>query len=225
MYQIMKIIEKIGYRVELLWRAIEHGKLVWIALCIVAIVATLAYACAPGSASERLALSGAILQIFGVGTVAAGLHKTRLLFGRPGIGDFFKSWGAKIMPVFLRRKGGQTVNVTGVVEQEFALPITAATGWSKTASTVEEKLEEIRRKVDALESNIQSQTKRLDRKIDEEEKKRQITISEAQKDAERKIEEATIGGIHIEEVGLILLAVGIIFGTIPDYMINLVMIR
>lgn len=162
---------------------------------------------------------GTLLQVCGIITVAYGLENSRKLFGKPGFLH-------RLILSFLHLrdiiwKPTKNVNIiTG--EANITLGSSTVTAHATVAPSKDWSIEQ---RVDFLEkgfSEMQTRISGLDQKIGEQgsslKKELESSMSElrdAVQDIHRKLEDAVVGGIHIEAIGLFYLVIGIIFVSIP----------
>ncbi|MFA6985389.1 MAG: hypothetical protein WC213_04205 [Arenimonas sp.] len=192
-------------------------RLFWLALIVVGLAA---YICLEAAPSEQnIRLTGLALEMLGLAAAAQGIRDTRQLFGRPSFVQMIRSWLQSFPP--LRSKtsmaaGSGTVSVSAV-----------ATGdvWIGGGSTIESRL-------DAAEKNLRSVSNRLNAAHAELDLAlRRLQEKVAQEGAQRehedrklheKIEMASADGLSLAAIGVVLLAAGLIFSTLPLELLNLV---
>ena len=185
----------------------------------------------------RVALVGVCLQIFGVGTVAWGIHKARRRLHKKRAGQVFGelvAGGVEHLAVtlgsFLRkveslcRKRQRTVECTANIhEQPDGVMARANIGFSATATpgrTLQDRVQE-------LETQIRNQAheiKQLAAKINEEAAARDSAVkaeqdSRASADLElwRLIDDLQTDGVVLNLIGLAWLAMGIVLSGIPGF--------
>lgn len=82
-------------------RSIKHWLVeawpVWLAFAITA--AALGFALQPGISEPAVRITGLVLQLLGVGTVAWGIAETRSLFGKPTVIQAALAWAKKLPPL------------------------------------------------------------------------------------------------------------------------------
>jgi hypothetical protein len=168
-----------------------------------------------GADEAMIRITGMVLQLFGIGTVALGIHKTRREFGHPSI---FRVWHQRLkrfLP-FGKREVTGTAHIT--------LPGVTCNARGHASVSVEPGAT-IEARVQALEENLQIVHNRINQaqnEMDQEFRK----CSEALKHEERardredqkilsKLEATATGGLHISAMGALWLFVGVIMSTIP----------
>lgn len=157
-------------------------------------------------------LVGMALQLVGFGTVAWGLTQARKQFGKPTITGSFAQWLAR------RPKFGPKHVILGA---GFAtMPSVISGGRLRTGPRPDASLEErfvmLQRQyealfdeVGALDTRLAQSKEELSKRIDDEAAARQ----EADSRNLRQLDEAIVGGLHLDLVGLALFVLGIIAGT------------
>src|SRR5688572_11097941 len=83
--------------------ALKDAWPVWMVVGGIALAAVLGCAFSR-DASAGIRYAGMILQVFGLGTVAAGLSQIRRYFGRPSLLDRFLAWVRQVAASFRRPK-------------------------------------------------------------------------------------------------------------------------
>lgn len=168
-----------------------------------------------GADESMIRITGMILQLLGIGTVAWDINSTRKEFGHPGV---LKVWHQRLrrFPLF----GKQAV--TGTCDA--TLPaLTGSVRGRKSVSAGPEATNEER--IQALEDNLRivhdrvSQTQNeIDqglRKYSEElTLEKQVRIQEDKK-IHAKLEATETGGLHILGMGALWLFQGVIMSTVP----------
>jgi len=160
---------------------------------------------------QQITYSGTILQVLGLGTVAWGLQESRRLFNHPGI-------LTKLAKVFAKPQG-VTVHVEAALSVLDASPLTATVGLPGTP-TNEQRLAALERRLDHTETSIRENEKKwegevtnLKERLESEETARKAELASIQK----QIETAVIGGLRLEQTGLVWLAFGVVMGTAPEF--------
>lgn len=158
-------------------------------------------------------LTGLVLQILGIGTVAWGISETRALFGHPSLVGKWRKWLARF-PLLRQNTvfaaGSGSLVLAGGKVRGYG---TVGPGQNAT----------IESRVDALEKNVKSIHERISatqNEMDEEFQKtanalKEETHARKREDEEiRKNLEATgTGGVHISAIGASWLFVGVLLST------------
>jgi len=182
-------------------------------LAIVVVGAALIFSLRRGATEPEIRITGLILQILGVGTVAWGIRETRVLFGHPTLVDQFRAWRRRF-PVY----GGRTVFGSGNVAMKPAS--LHARGYTLASAGLNPTTET---RVDALEKNVKLIHERIDHTQSEMDQKFRSHASllewEAQTRARddqalrEKLEVTETGGLHISAMGALWLFIGITLST------------
>lgn len=163
---------------------------------------------------HRVRWTGLALQLLGIATVAIGLSETRKLFGRPSLLDAGREW-------FKRRpkiRQDVRVPITGVMATAEAGDFLSANGTVHPApnTPLEERVQRLEGKVNELSRKASENEMAL-----EEEKRSRATALADERYArgagdekvKRQLEEACVGGLYLETMGLVWLVVGVILAT------------
>lgn len=165
---------------------------------------------------DQLRVTGWLLQVLGLSTVALGLKKTREIFGVPPATAQFVE-GLRRFPEVLERRKPITVMGSSATAK-----MTAGTGYAtvdpRPDASVEERLEVLEKKYKQLnqqlidaQSELKFEARRLDGVIEEERNVR----NEADAEIREQLEMFSVGGLHLETMGLIWLLAGITCAALP----------
>jgi hypothetical protein len=167
--------------------------------------------------SEQTRYSGTWLQVSGLILVAKGLADLRRIFDRPTLRSRLNEWLRNIPklmkkpePVVLHAEPGKS-EMTGYAPS-------FEVGRSKNKS-IEQRLEGIESDIE----NIRLQINNNDKKNLQEFKSIREELQSAKKELSKNhnelrsiFEEVSVGGIHLEMMGLIWIVLGVIFTSIPN---------
>lgn len=193
---------------------------VWITLLAIAAAFFLGW-CVTWPLSEpgwepRLRLTGLILQLLGIGTVAKGLHDTRKRFERRGL---WESWRAsrKRFPPFkadYSYVGSGSVRLAGVG---------ALTGFGTVSATtdrigaLERQVEQHDALIRGLQGRIEQESRERKTALDSERSERLVQDEVTRK----KLEDEAAGGLHLEVMGVVWLFAGTVLATAPTEILKL----
>jgi len=187
-----------------LWEAY----LVWLAAGVV-IIAIL-FVAWEGFTEPEIRITGWVLQILGIGTVAWGIRETRVLFGRPGIFSLSREWIHRF-PVY----GGRVVTGSGNITELGA----TVQGHSDVSASAGPNVT-VEARVEALEKNVRCLNDRIDQiqvKMDQEVRAQRQALEQEQQTRTKEdhelramLEATETGGLHISLMGALWLFVGII---------------
>lgn len=159
---------------------------------------------------------GTLLQVAGLSTVTFGLHRTRKLFNRPPLLQKLREVLGRLRsmfrpaePITLRAEGGSYSTAFGNAKLTVKLP---------PGASLERRVEFLERSFEQLESALDTRVTEFSGKIDELQKgisRQERDWREAYKRTEKLIQDITIGGLDLEIVGLVWLAVGIVCAGVP----------
>ncbi len=194
-----------------LWHWAAEWKHFWVAIGVV--VVALLFAIRPGTSERFVRLSGLVLQILGIGTVAWGISETRALFGMPSFAGVVLNWISRIP-----RLGGRKVTTNGTITSPHIIVRARAyeMALARTGSSAEER-------ISVLERNIQQITVRINEAFQEMDASTRTASTAlqqehnsrvaAEKEIREKLEATGTGGIHISAMGALWLFVGVILST------------
>jgi len=163
---------------------------------------------------DKIRIAGYILQLLGLVTVAAGLENTRRLFKRPSLLAKSVEWVKRLPKVLAPPK-----TVTGSSEVAFGpIEVLSEGVVEKSPETLEDRLDLLEKKYGQLQQElaevrqqVKSEAASLKESIDGE----RVARTAGDEKTRERLEEFSVGGLRLEGVGLIWLAFGITFATIP----------
>lgn len=171
-----------------------------------------------GELATRVKATGFLFQLLGLVIVVLGLSEARKLFGRPSISRGFLSWLRALAMRIMRgppSASGQSARVGTAREFDQALPLCDKEG---SPPTLEARLKRIETRLDAVQGSTAALTRRMsDAERDMAERIEAEASTRENADAElwHQLEEAVIGGIHLEFIGVCYLSVGMVLTTFP----------
>lgn len=189
-------------------RWLVEPRLFWLATAVVVGAVALA---APGGATEfDVRAIGAALQLFGVGTVALGVRRTRRLFGHPGIVESTCAWWGR-RPRLSGRVGVLAAHVT--LGQATARARGHVTRNAPPGASIEERTTALEQNVSLIHERISQTQADIDR-VEREHRERLEGEERVRAEGDaalRKLVEATeTGGLDVSAVGATWLAVGVV---------------
>ncbi len=197
---------------KVLGRWLAEARLAWVALGVVLLALT--FSLWSGVTELQIRLTGLLLQLLGIGTVAHGVHQTRKLFGRPGVLDLLRKWLSRF-PRWRRQVivgvGGSSVGISG--------GLVRAHIWTKIdpASPIQVQLDGLKQNVERLNERLIQTQNELDAQLGQHsEALRQEQQVRAKDDTElrQRLEVAETGGLHITFIGVVWLFLGVLLATI-----------
>lgn len=212
-----RLISTLKRRWNSLCQGCKEGKYIFLAVFVAGLL--LLPCLLADETSQSIRWWGTLLQAFGIAAVIYGLEKTSKLFGMSGfLGSFisilrhFRNviWPTKQNHLIIAGTGhiklsGSAVTAHGIV----SFP---------EDSSIElriEFLEKIQLELQARMSELDKKLAEQDSSLREEIKSTASELREADQDTHNKLEEAIVGGIHIEAVGVVYIFFGMIFVSIP----------
>ncbi|MBE9065001.1 hypothetical protein [cf. Phormidesmis sp. LEGE 11477] len=155
---------------------------------------------------------GLAFQMVGLITVVIGLSQSREEFGRPSLWcstrDWFKGLFKKPQPQHFK------IEIEGAEARAEAGKVRFHVNsryLEQRMDQLEGQVKDLWDRADELEGKIGLQKRRVDERLDQEQRAR----ASADADISKRLEEAVIGGIHLELFGVLCLVVGITLATVP----------
>ncbi len=204
-------------------RWIAGGCPLWRAFFLVAVFGFVPYFALPlllpTDPADRLRVSGALMQVIGILSVIVRLDRSRQLFDRPGLLKTFTSWMSLLKPIF-KHPTPKVIKVGCATVKVEALPGRALKAPGKNAPLVE-RVAHLEKRLPEIEQACVKALTELRRELSKAVQGEQRRRKEEDALLGKQIEEATIGGIHIDMAGVMLLIVGVVLGTVPDFVATL----
>jgi len=218
---------QIGFRLKKMGRWLADGKPLWITLlgCVGAFgIGWGAEALGPPDfeLSDQFRVAGWFLQMLGISTVAIGLKKTRDIFGVPSVKEQFVKWVKRFPTVFARRQtitGTASLSGAGTASAKgygIVVPVPDAS-IEERLDVLEEKYKHLSQQLIDARNEIKSEAQRLDKAVEQERRAR----SQADTEIRAQLESFSVGGLHLESMGLAWLLLGITCATLPAEMAEL----
>ncbi len=198
-------------RLKAVWPWLTEVRFAWLTLGVIGVA--LAVCLRPHTPEPVIRLTGLVLQLLGIGTVAWGISETRALFGHPSFAARAKAWLGRFP---LRRRNIVLAAGAGSIEMATAKArghVARGAGPNPTIET----------RVDALERNIELIQERIsgtEKEMDEEFRKAANALRDEQQTRQtedqailKKLEATGTGGVHISAIGASWLFVGVVLST------------
>ena len=197
--------------VRALWFWLTEPRHFWLAIFVIAVA--LSFTLRRGVTEPEVRITGLLLQILGIGTVAWGIRETRALFGRPTLMAQFRAW-LRRFPVYGERVVSANMNIT--------IPGASlhARGYAFAATRSNASVEE---RIDALEKNVALINTRIDQTQNEMDQRFRSHVDDLKQEERNraredqsireKLEATETGGLHISVMGALWLFVGVTLST------------
>ena len=186
---------------------------VWFSLFLV--IAALALAAAiSGNWEQRFRLTGWLLQLVGLTTVAVGLRETRKLFRRPSLLDLARAWihgfpSLSPRSYVLNAEPG-SFKITGYAPTIFVSARPEDLTVEQRIARLEQALTEVKNQMDEVSAKLQREQQVRTEAIHSERRARETSDNTLA----NQLEEAMAGGLHLEAMGLFWIIVGVSFATV-----------
>lgn len=194
-----------------LWFWLTEPRHFWLATFVVALA--LIFTLRRGVTEPEIRISGLLLQILGIGTVAWGIRETRALFGRPTLVAEFRAW-LRRFPVYGGRVVSASVNITMP-----GLSLHARGSSSASAgpdASIEARIEALEKNVKLINERIDHTQNEMDQKFRSHAdllKQEEQTRGREDQAIREKLEATETGGLHISAMGVLWLFVGVTLST------------
>jgi len=198
------------------WSWLMEEWVVWLTIAV--LLAAVVVAFWPEMTEPRVRITGWALELFGLGTVAWGIRETRRQFGRPDIFANFRAWWAR-RPKLRHHVAAGAMHGSGGA-------IASATGYLSHGTPPNPTLED---RIVALEANLQGVNEHVDqvqREFHKEVVARDEALSSERQAREKedteikqKLESVETGGLDVSMMGVVWLAIGLTFSTIPNELV------
>lgn len=161
--------------------------------------------------TRPIRIAAFILEIEGVLAVAFGIAERERHFKREGW--FKRVWNALRGPRHITLvSDGLSVGLSGVAAIAVAGSLNAAGDVEARLAVVERDIALIRRDHAEHVKTVNNSFAAVERRIAGEARVRESSL----RDLTRQIEDLTVGGVQIEKIGLVWLAMGVLFGNLTD---------
>lgn len=187
-------------------------------LAVIGIAVAFTVGCFLSSAfPDAVRYAGTMLQLLGLATVAIGLGKTRRLFRQPSLMARVLGWFARLTAAFTAPRSISAEAAAGgyaIVGAEAGLIHGAGPGASveQRLSILEENVNRLRDELDTKVQGLRQELAGVKETVQRESWERKAEYRETR----RMIEDATIGGLHFEIVGLFWLTLGVTGTSVPE---------
>ena len=193
---------------------------VW--LCLGVTVAALIISLRPNTPEPVIRLTGLVLQLLGVLTVAWGISETRALFGRPSIRSKISAW-LSAAPFLKPHHGSATGRASvGGIRVKARGHATHGAGESPTTESrlqaLEKNIEVVHQRITGLAQEYDQELSHLSTSLREEQASRVQQVTSVH----TRLEEFGTGGVHISAIGAAWLFVGLVLSTAGPELARLV---
>lgn len=192
-------------------RWLDEARHLWIALFVV--LAAFLIAFRPGTTEPTIRLTGLVLQILGLFTVAWGIAETRALFGHKPFHKLFTEWAAR-SPLLGRPThaggGSATISVTASGGSAWGtIGVGPGSTLEQRVEALEKNLPLIHERISGVESSFGAKVQKVADKLSQEERARR----EEDEVIAKRLESTATGGVHISAIGVVWLFFGVTFST------------
>lgn len=205
--------------VDALRRWVAEPYFAWLTIAVIAVALIVAFR---NRDEATIRITGLILQLLGIATVAWGIYATRKFFGRPSVLTLFCHWFGRF-PRFTGRTISASANIEGI-----SLTLDAsAYVWTNPGpqATIEERikalednLHDVNKRLLSTQSDVNQRFHKLVADLEQEKNER----TEADRETGEKLEATETGGLHISAMGLLWLFIGLIMSTMPTELVKLI---
>jgi hypothetical protein len=198
-------------RIKAIWPWLKEARYAWLTIIVIAFA--LVISLRPQTPEKVIRLTGLILQLFGIGTVAWGISETRSFFGHPSFASKTMSWFRRFPLRNRRIVFGSATGSFGSISSRARGHVTSSSGINPTLenriTTLEKNIGLIHERISSTEKEMDEEFRKLTNSLKTEEATRQTEDSNIL----QKLEKTGTGGVHISAIGAALLFVGVILST------------
>lgn len=201
---------------------IRDGKPLWLWLAIAITALGLPYSFpahfidSSVELADRVRWSGMLFQFLGLATVVWGLNTSRQLFGRTSLWKAGVQWVRRLRYII---KPLKPVSATGNIQAAAAaaagfgaaVAVYASNRIEDRVAKLEGDMRKMEQNVIGINRDVLNARSEMRERINTERDERQS----GDRKVSQQLEEATIGGIHLEVAGLAYLYLGILFTSVP----------
>ena len=191
----------------------------WLALAVTAVAVFIAFR--TGASEPTIRLTGMLLQLLGVGTVAWGVAQTRSQFGHASLWSLFRSWVRRFPPfrpkTIIGYASGVMPGFTGHAYGTVSPAPLQNPTMEERVALLEAHEKELRQGLRQHEQRLEQHVRQAAAALADEASARERVVQ----DILRRLETTATGGIHITAIGAVWLFAGVILGTGSGEIANL----
>lgn len=151
-------------------------------------------------------ITGLAFQLWGIGTVALGLHRARKLFGRPSLRQIAKSWWnrrPRLKPGVINLSAHSASQAAGSGKISFAdlTPLAPSRNIDERVAWLERNLVWLHQHVKETQKQNEGRFESFTKDLHIEQSERSL----GDQIVKNKLEEFSVGGIHLETFGVVCL--------------------
>ncbi|MCR7873623.1 hypothetical protein ACM73L_33230 [Pseudomonas aeruginosa] len=210
-------MKKILLWIKAIWIWIKKANHLWRAVSVTALAIAYTFL---NSDEASIRITGLVLQILGIATVAWGIKETRELFGQPSLLQAGIRWLKSFPPYggrVITGSGHASISMSGGGRGYSWTHIDPNSSIDNRLAAIEKNLSLIHERISLTENNFEQKTRIITETIKTEKAIREQELEEAH----TKIEAASTGGLHISATGALWLLIGVIMSTAPNELIRL----
>ncbi|MBB4821849.1 hypothetical protein HNP29_005262 [Pseudomonas alcaligenes] len=204
--------------IKAIWAWLKRANNLWRAVSVAAIAVVYTYLHAD---EVSVRITGLVLQVLGIATVAWGIKETRGLFGQPSLLKVGVMWFKSFPPFGGRVTSGSGHGVIGNIRgggnSYSQVPMDPGSSVDERLAAIERNLNLIHQRISHVESNFEQEARVLSEDI---KKERMIREQDIEK-THGKIEAVSTGGLYISATGALWLFIGVVMSTAPNELIKL----
>jgi hypothetical protein len=199
-----------------LGRALLPGLSVWLGGGGLALAGVIIWNGAP-TRPDAVRYAGLGLEWGGLIIIAVGLHDMRRRFEEPSLVTTFRQWLRQLAASFRKP---QAITMSASIGRSSAMGHSAELTVSPApGASADERFRKIEADLDRLRRDTDERFSAMSRRIHQTDKRAKVEHRERQSADEnlrRLLKEVAVGGLHLEVVGLVWLALGVLCTTIPE---------
>jgi hypothetical protein len=198
-------------RTKAIWPWLKEARFAWLSAAVISVA--LIVSLRPHTSEPTIRLTGLLLQLLGIGTVAWGISETRALFGHPSLASKIFRWLGRFPLRSRSITHSASISSFAFASSKVGGYVTSSAG---SNPTIETRLDALEKNIGLIHNRIGSTEKEMNEQF------REVTMALKNEQVERQSEDLTIlkkleatgtGGVHISAIGAAWLFVGVILST------------
>lgn len=191
------------------------GTAFW-AWCAITLAILIGFYFLPGTLSDRVRWAGTAFELMGVAVIVWGINRTRRSFGRETVLQGFWQWLCEFRFIFVRRPPiSLSAHFRAGAEMSARLNVPsvwAARNPEERFEHLERAVDELRGKIDKVDTKVENKEKELRNALEKEANQREAE----DKELVRRLEASMIGDNHVELAGVAYLLIGLVMANVSS---------
>lgn len=171
--------------------------------------------------SDQIRVAGGFLELLGLATTAYGLKETRKIFGVSSVREQLAGQLERLTSAWKLESHASTIESSVVLTTSESPRGAVRPGpnapLERRVEALERQYEELNQQLIKAREKLNSSRRRLEEAVKDERRAR----DEADAQIQEQLESFSVGGLHLEKMGLVWLLVGITLATLPGEIASL----